>query len=152
MAKMGLSVRDDPPKVVDLNIRSWGEPAAGLVLSVYDIPREDSEALPRISVVIRNIGTERMALSVPGWLFFYIVDVRLPDGSPVALSPFGRELLKPERRTNNLAISLDSGGFLETEIPIGSLYNLRALGQYAVSVHCLPVEGVTLRSNMIIIR
>jgi hypothetical protein len=154
MAKMGLSVRDDPPKIVDLTTRSWGEPASGLVLSVCEIPREDREALPRISVVIRNIGQERKTLTVPGWLFFYQIEVRLPDGSLAPLSPFGRELLNPARRTEDLAIVLGQGGFHETEIPIGSLFNLRARGRYGVSVRCVPdfgKEEVTLRSNMITI-
>jgi hypothetical protein len=156
MAKMGLSVRDDPPKVVDLTIRSWGEPADGLVLSVYDIVREDSEALPRISVVIRNIGTERKSFPVPGWLYFYQVEVRLLEVGPrydsiAPLSPFGRELLKPERRTESLSVALNPAAFQETEIPIGSLFNLRARGRYSVSARCLPFEGVTLRSNTTII-
>jgi hypothetical protein len=154
MAKMGLSVRDDPPKVVDLTIRSWGEPADGLVLSVYEIPRYDREALPRISVVIRNIGQERKTLTVPGWLFFYHFEVLLPDDSPAPLSPFGRELLKPARRTENLAVPLDPGEFQEAEIPIGSLFNLRARGRYVVSVGCIPdlaTGEVTFRSNRITI-
>ncbi|MES1261304.1 MAG: hypothetical protein ABUS49_06155, partial [Acidobacteriota bacterium] len=52
MAKMGLSMRDDPPKVVDLTIRAWGETKAGLALSILEIPRDDPQALPRISIVI----------------------------------------------------------------------------------------------------
>jgi len=152
MAKMGLSVRDGPPKVVDLTIRSWGEQAAGLVLSVHDIPREDADALPRISVVIRNTGSERKTFTVPGWLFFYDVEVRLADGSVAPVSPFGRELLKPERRTERLEIALAPGEFQEAEIPIGSIFNLRARGRYTVKAWCHPFEGVTLVSNTIEIR
>jgi hypothetical protein len=39
--------------------------------------------------------------------------------------------------------------FHETEIPIGSLFNLRARGRYMVSVSCEPLDGVTLTSNEI---
>ena len=149
MAKMGLSVRDDPPKVVDLTVREWGPEQAGLAVSVADIPREDPDSLPRISVLIRNVGQERTRFEVPGWQFFYDVDVRLPDGSRMGLSPFGREMLKPERRVESIAADLGPGEFVETEIPIGSFFNLRARGRYVVSASCEPMPGVTLQSNEI---
>lgn len=149
MAKMGLSVRDDPPKVVDLTIRSWGEIQDGFVLSIADIPREDSESLPRVSVLIRNVSQERKEFIVPGWLFFFEVEVRFPDGSRQPLGPFGRGLLSPERRTERIPVSLAPGDFHEMEIPIGSLFNLRAKGTYDVTVSGEPVAGVRLTSNRI---
>ncbi len=149
MAKMGLSVRDDPPKVVDLTIRSWGEIEGGLVLSIADIARDDSEALPRISVLVRNVSQERQDFVAPGWLFFFQVDVRLPDGAAQPLGPFGRGLLSPERRTERIPVSLAPGEFYEMEIPIGSLFNLRANGRYDVTVSAEPVDGVRLLSNRI---
>lgn len=151
MAKMGLSVRDNPPKVVDLTIRAWGEAREGLVLSVGEIPREDPESLPRISVVIRNVSSEPKTFAVPGWLFFYRVDVMSPEGSVMELSPFGRALLKPERRTEHLQVAFGPGEFHETEIPIGSLYNLRARGRYSVRASCEPFPGVPLTSNEILV-
>lgn len=152
MAKMGLSVRDDPPKVVDLTIRGWGETQAGLALSTLEIPQEDVDALPRISVVIRNVSHEPKSFTVPGWLFFYRVEVILADGSRAPLSPFGRELLKPERRTERIQVSLGPGEFREIEIPIGSIFNLPARGRYVVRVSCEPSGNVTLTSNEIVIQ
>jgi hypothetical protein len=148
MAKMGLSVRDDPPKVVDLTVRQWGPENGGLALSIAELPREDPAALPTVTVVIRNVGHERKDFTVPGWLFFYEATVRLPDGSLAAVSPFGRQILKPERRTERLDVSLAPGQFSDTEIPIGSIFNLRARGPYTVSVVC---ETLSLHSNEIVI-
>jgi hypothetical protein len=152
LAKMGLSVRDDPPKVVDLTVREWGPEQAGLALSIAEIPREDADALPRVSVVIRNVSRDRKTFSVPGWLFFYGVEVRMEDGTLASMSPFGRQLLKPERRTEQLEVSLEPGEFREAEIPIGSIFGLRARGRYTVSLACEPSDGVVLASNAIVIR
>ncbi len=151
---MGLIVRDDPPKVVDLSVREWGAPTEGLALSIREVPHADPDAQAAVSVVLRNVGTATKSLTIPGWLFFYRFEVRdnsEPGGTPAALSPFGRELLKPSRRTERLEIALAPGEATETQIPIGSLFNMPGKGRNRVRVSCEPAGGVVLQSNEIII-
>ena len=92
LAKMGIMVRDDPPKVIDVAARSWGDPVDGFVLSIEQIAH-DENAPPTLSVVLRNVSPAAQTLAIPGWLHYYHFDMTAP------LSPFGRELLKPERST-----------------------------------------------------
>lgn len=149
MAKMGLSVRDDPPKVVDLSLYSFGEPGAGLALAVRQIPREDREALASVSVVIRNVGQQAKILTVPGWIAFYRFEVRRPDGTLVPLSPFGRSLTSPERRNEQFRVSLAPGEFSETEVPLGSIFSLKQSSRYVAQASCEPGDGAVLKSNEI---
>jgi hypothetical protein len=151
LAKMGLSVRDDPPKVVDLSVREFGEPQQGLALSIRQIPRDDPDALASVSVVIRNVSQEVRTFVVPGWLAFYQFDVRMPDGSPAPLTPFGRALAKPEHRNERSNVSLAPGALNETEVPLGSIFRLRRGAKYVVRASCEPAQGVTLRSNEIVL-
>jgi hypothetical protein len=151
LAKMGLSMRDDPPKVVDLSIHQFGETKDGLALSIRQIPRDDPDALPSVSVVIRNVGQETRKFVVPGWLAFYNFDVRTPDGSPALLTPFGRALNKPEHRNERINVSLAPGALNETEVPLGSIFRLRPGEKYVVRASSEPTEGVTLQSNEITI-
>jgi hypothetical protein len=151
MAKMGLSVRDDPPRVVDLSIRQFGETRDGLALSILQIPLEDREALASVSVVLRNVSQEPKAFTIPGWLAFYRMEVRLPDGSPAGLKPFGRALANAERRKESLNVTLAPGALNETEVPLGSIFNLRAGVGYTVKAFCEP-GGTLLESNEIVVR
>ena len=50
MAKMGLSVKDDPRKTVNIAGRSWGESVSGVALSVVLPREEDPDELPAISI------------------------------------------------------------------------------------------------------
>lgn len=151
MAKMGLSVRDDPPKVVDLSLYEFGEPREGLALAIRQIPHDDPDALASVSVVIRNVGQETRSFVVPGWLAFYKFDVRTPDGDPAPLTPFGRALLRPEHRAERVNVSLAPGALNETEVPLGSIFSLRPGVKYRVRASCEPFEGITLQSNEITI-
>jgi hypothetical protein len=151
LAKMGLSVRDDPPKVVDLSIREFGEAQHGLALSIRQIPRDDPAALASVSVVIRNVGQEPRTLIVPGWLGFYQFDVRMPDGSPAPLTPFGRALAKPENRKEPSSVTLAPGALNETEVPLGSIFRVRPGTRHAVKASSEPAAGVTLQSNEIVL-
>lgn len=143
---MGLSVRDDPPKVVDLSIREFGEPVDGLALSILQIPREDRDALASVSVVIRNIGQVRKPLTIPGWLAFYRLDIQ------ASLTPFGRALTNPERSNERLNVSLEPGTVNETEIPIGSIFALKPGASYQLTASCQPTPDQTLTSNKITVR
>jgi hypothetical protein len=144
LAKMGLIVRDDSPRVIDMTGREWGEPADGLALSIREGKKDDPGQLPVLSVVMRNAGPERKALTIPGWLFFY--EITVSNAQPTA---YGRELMKPERRTERIELTLGPGDATETDLPIGLLYEMRARGTYRVRVSCHLPDGVTLRSNEI---
>src|SRR5438309_3253548 len=106
MAKMGLSVRDDPPKVVDLSLYTFGEAQQGLALAIRQIPRDDPDALASVSVVIRNVGQETWSFVVPGWLGFYEFSVKTAEGEAAPLTPFGRALARAEHRTERINASL----------------------------------------------
>jgi hypothetical protein len=151
MAKMGLAMRDDPPKVLDLSVREWGAPAGGFALSIREVPREDPDASPAVSVVLRNLSDDRRQLTIPGWLVFYKWEVAAADGTRVPVSPFGRERLKPERQTERFEISLAAGEANETQIPLGSIFSIRARGRYRVKASCEPLGEIVVRSNEILI-
>lgn len=151
MAGMGLIVRDDPPKVVDLTVREWGAAANGFVLSIRQTPNADPDAQEAISVVLRNVGDSARELTVPGGLFFYRLEIAAADGAPVSPSPFGRELLKPERNTERVELRLGPGAVTETQIPVGSIFSLRKKGTYRVRASCALPDGTVLQSNEIVV-
>jgi hypothetical protein len=150
-AKLGLTVRDDPPRTVNIAGREWGEPVRGFALSIQQIRKEDPEQLPAISAAIRNVSGERRRLEIPGWLAFYSVEITGRDGRPAGPTAFGRELLKPERHHGRIVLDLAPGQAVETDVPIGSIFDMRATGEYRVRVSAsLPEDGVVL-SNPIVI-
>jgi hypothetical protein len=149
MAKMGLGVKDDPKKVVDIAGRTWGEPAHDLALSVLLKPKEDPDELPAISVAIQNRNAVAQRLTTHGWLDFYRVSVTDPAGAAAAMTPYGRELLKPERRQTLPDITLSPGEAIEADIPIGSIFQMRKRQQYAVQVSCEAPGGSRVTSNQI---
>jgi hypothetical protein len=151
-AKLGLTVRDDAPKTVDIAGREWGEPAGGLALSIQQIRIEDPAQLPAISAAVRNISGERMRFEIPGWLAFYAVEISGPNGGHVAPTAFGRELLKPERHQRRIVLDLASGQAVETDIPIGSIFQMRAAGEYQVRISAKLPTGEVARSNEIAMR
>lgn len=136
LAQMGLTVRDDPPKVIDVANRIWSDPVDGITLSAAQVD-------DRISVVIRNVGTETATFKVNGWLAFYQVEM------DAELTPFGRELLKPERQTERLTVTLKPGELLDNELPVVSLFALREGSGYYARVSCTLPSGAKLTSNTI---
>jgi len=129
---MGLLLHDDPPKVIELEGRAWGPSAGGLALSIRCRP-------PILSVVLRNVGSAPISLTVPGWLFFYEVHISAP------LSPYGQALLKPEHRTEKISVTLKPGEATETEIPLQLLFvNPRG---HRVNLTCTLPDGTRLESN-----
>jgi hypothetical protein len=132
LAGMGLILHDDPPKVIHLEGRSWGPTAGGLALSI----RSRGSIL---SVVLRNVSSQPISLTIPGWLFFYQVQIDAPP------SPYGQALLKPERRTEKIALTLKPGEATETDIPIDLLFaNPRG---HRAKVTCELPDGARLESN-----
>src|ERR1700722_268206 len=125
MAKMGLSVRDDPKKEVDVAGRTWGEPVNGLALSVLLRAKEDPDELPAVSIAILNRGPETKHLTTRGWMNFFSVSVLGPDGAPAPLTSYGAELMKPERQPAVSELVLATGEAVEADIPIGSIYQMR---------------------------
>jgi hypothetical protein len=136
LAGMGLLLHDDPPKVIQLEGRAWGPPAGGLALSIRCRP-------PILSVVLRNVSSAPISLTIPGWLFFYEVHISAP------LSPYGQALLKPEHRTEKISVTLKPGEATETEIPLQLLF-VNPQG-HRVNVTCTLSGGTRLESNEVTI-
>jgi hypothetical protein len=141
LAKMGLVLRDDAPKVIDLAGREWGEPAGGLMLSIRELKREDPGQVAGISVVMKNLGTDPRTLTVPPWIFFYQVEGQ-------ELTPYGRQLMNPDHKRQLVEVKLGSGEPIETELPIAKIYNLRA----RFRVTCQMPDDTVLSSNEITIQ
>jgi hypothetical protein len=121
-------------------VRAWGESVDGFALSIEQVPQEEAGAPPSLSVVLRNVGGSARTLVAPGWLQFYRIDI------DAALSPFGRELLKPERQTE-VTVTLEAGATVDTQVPIGALFDLGGKGEYRTRVSCTLPSGQTLTSN-----
>ena len=145
LANMGLILRDDPPKVIDMTGREFGAAVNGLELSIREFPREDPRERPVLSVVIRNLESEKKMFAVPGWLFFYEVQIEAPLGG------YGDQVLKPERKTERFEVTLAANEAKETDVPLGLLYDLRAGTDYRVCVSARLAEGATLTSNEIVV-
>lgn len=143
LANLGLVLRDDPPKVVDLTGRQWGASVNGLALSIRALPREETRQPVVLSVVIRNEGPDRKTLVVPGWLFFYQIEIEAP------LTSYGSRLLQGERRDERVEVSLGPGDAKETDLPLGTLYQMRSGASYRVSVKCRLEDRRMLTSNEI---
>ena len=146
MGRMGLTLRGDPPRKIDMAGREWGPAVGGLALSIREIRKEDPAQLASISAVMKNSGAEEIPLVIPGWLHFYQINV---EAQPTS---YGRALLRPERKTERLDITLGAGDATETDLPVGSLYELRRGMGYKVRVSCQLPGGTVLQSNEIVIR
>ena len=140
LANMGLVLRDDPPKVIDLTGREWGEPAGGLTLSIRELKREDTEQVAGISVVMKNLGTDSRTLTIPPRIFFY-------QAEGLELTPYGRQLMNPDQKRKLVEVKLGPGEAIETDLPIAKIYNLRG----KLRITCQLPEGTVLRSNEITI-
>jgi hypothetical protein len=145
LAKMGLVLRDDPAKVIDMTGREWGEAADGLVLSIRELRREDAGQVAGISVVMKNEGAHTRTLTIPPWIFFYRIE-------GLELTPYGRQLTSADRKGKNIEVTLDPGAAVETDLPVATIYNLRATGNHKLQVSCQLPGQTVLRSNEITIR
>jgi hypothetical protein len=143
LAKMGLVIRDDPPKVIDMTGREWGDAVDGLALSIRELPREDPGQVTGISIVMKNGGAYARTLTVPPWIFFYEVE-------GLELTPYGQQLMRPDRKGKNIEVTLRPGDAIETDLPIATFYNLAAGGHYKVQVSCRLPDETPLRSNAIV--
>jgi hypothetical protein len=145
LAQMGLVLRDDPPKVIDLTGREWGEAAGGLALSLRELTRGDPAEVAGISIVMRNGGVLPRTLTVPPWIFFYEI-------AGADLSPYGRQLMTPDRKAKGMDVTLGAGDAIETDLPLATLYHMRAGESYRIGVSCRLPDETVLRSNEIMIR
>jgi hypothetical protein len=145
LANMGLVIRDDPPKVIDLTGREWGEVVEGLALSIRELPREDARQVAGISVVMKNFGAETKTLSVPQWMFFYKIE-------GLELSPYGRQFMSVGPKGKSVSVTLGAGDPIETDLPVANIFDVRTAGSYPVRVSCELPEGNVLRSNEILVR
>jgi hypothetical protein len=138
LAMCGLVMKDDEPLEVRDPNREWGPSVDGLQLSAKAKGQ-------RLSVVIRSSGAEEVRANVPGWLFFYHLDI---TPAP-ALTNFGKQALDARRNDRRTEIVLTPGKAIEAELPVDSLYDLSG-GRYRVSVWC-EIDGRKLVSNDVII-
>lgn len=145
LAQMGLVLRDDPPKVIDMTGREWGEAVDGLALSIRELRRDDPREVAGISVVMKNEGTGTRAFSIPPWIFFYKIE-------GLELTPYGRQLMSPDRKGKDIEVTLGPGAAIETDLPLGTIYKFSATGNHKLQVSCeLPGHAV-LRSNELTIQ
>jgi hypothetical protein len=134
MALMGLAMKDDEPLETRDPDRQWGPQVRGLMLSAK--ARGD-----RLSVVIKNAGTQEIRENLPEWIFFYHLDI---SGTP-PLTTFGKHALEPSRAlSRRTELVLTPGKAIEAEIPVDSLYELK--GPCRVTAWC-EIAGAKLRSN-----
>jgi hypothetical protein len=145
LAKMGLVMLDDPPKVVDLNGREWGEPVGGLALSIRELPRDDSRQVAGISVLLKNNSRDSTKLTIPPWIHFYEV-------AGLAPTPYGRQLAGMGGQAKTSEVTLPPDGANETELPIGRIYDMHAPGDYKIQVSCVLQGRHVLHSNEITVR
>jgi hypothetical protein len=145
MANLGLFIRDDPPKVIDMTGREFGPAVNGLELSIRELPKEEPGVHAVLSVVIRNRETEKKTFSIPGWLFFYEIQIDAP------MSGYGNQVLKPERKTERFEVTLAPHEARETDVPLGLLYDLRAGGDYRMRVSARVADGAVVTSNEIVV-
>jgi hypothetical protein len=148
LAKMGLTVRDDPKKVVDVAGRTWGEAVDGLALSVLLSARRHDDEPPSVSVAIHNRGPDVQRLLTRGWLNYFRVSVVDVQGASVAMTPYGRESMKPERLPAPAEVVLAPGEAIEADIPVGLLFEMRR-GEFRVQATCEAPGGGVIASNEI---
>jgi hypothetical protein len=134
MAISGLVMKDDEPLEVRDPDRQWGPSVDGLMLSAKARGQ-------RLSVVLKNSGTEEIRANIPGWLFFYRLDI----APPAPLNNFGKQVLDPKRNDRHTEIVLTPEKAIEAELTIDSLYDLRG-GSHRITVSC-EIAGRTLFSN-----
>jgi len=141
LAKMGLTLRGDPPRAIDITNREWGPPVDGIALSIREIARQDPEELPSVSAVMKNGGQKQIPLSIPGWLYFYNIEIEAPT------TPYGGSLLRPKHQTEPLKLTLGPGDATETDLPIGSIFKLQTGRDYKLRVSCQLPGDIVLHSN-----
>jgi hypothetical protein len=148
---MGLTVRDDPKKVVDVAGRTWGEAVDGLALSVLLSARKHDDEPPSISVAIHNRSAHEQRLLTRGWLNYFRVSVVDSEGALAAMTPYGRESMKPERLPAPAEVVLAPGEAIEADIPVGLLFEMRR-GEFRVQATSDVPGGEAIASNEIQVR
>jgi hypothetical protein len=138
MALSGLMMKDDDPLEVRDPDRQWGPQSGGLMLSAKAKGK-------RLSMVIKNAGSQEIREKIPGWLFFHRLNI---SGNP-PLTNFGKQALDPKRNDRQTDLVLTPGKAIEAEIPVDALYELGATS-HRVTSSC-EIAGTTLVSNEVIL-
>lgn len=138
MAMIGLVMKDDEPIEIRDPDRKWGPTVDGLRLSA-------KAKGPRVSVVLSNTGVPEIRTNIPGWLFFYQLQIT----PPAPLTTFGRHALDPKRNDRRTEMVLPPGKSIETELPIDSLYALGSTPRRLVAA--CQIESRNLVSNEVVI-
>lgn len=132
---MGFLVKDDESIEKRDPDRQWGPASKGFLLSAK--ARED-----KLSVVLKNTSAEVLQTTIPGWLFFF--KLKITPAPP--MTTFGERALAAQRDTSSTDLVLRPGKSIESELPVGMLYDLRGKGPYKVIVSC-EIGGVSVVSN-----
>ena len=140
LAKSGLILRADPPKVIELKGRAWGEMVGGLALSAA--PKTGAPNI--LSLILRNAGDAPCSLVVPGWLHFFSVHVTAPGGLPAPFTAYGRAALAPDQDRTRLEVRLEPQQSVEVELPVTLLFEMKTPGTHIVRAE---YPALTLRSN-----
>lgn len=140
-ALMGFLVKDDESIETRDPDRQWGPAAGGFLLSAKArVPEATGDA--KLSIVLKNAGTEVVQTAIPSWLFFY----KLALNPMPRMTAFGERALAAQRDTSYTDLVLRPGKSIESELPVGMLYDLRSNGPFQVTVSC-EIAGVTVTSN-----
>jgi len=144
LANMGLVLRDDPPKIIDMTDRIWGDAVDGLALSIRELPRDDEGRVTGISVVIRNAGPEPRTLDGPLASRYQV------EGA--SLSAYGRKVADSSPPARPAPVTLGPSGANEAELPIATTHEIRSRGDYRLSVSLSVSDRAMLRSNELHVR
>jgi hypothetical protein len=140
MAKSGLILRGDPPKVVHLDGRQWGAQGDGLSISIQGFDRDGAF----LSVILKNEGPEPKTIRTSGWVHFFQIEVTDDGGSRVPLTAFGECARRPAAEITITA--LQPGNPVEIELPLHLLVQLTRGRRYSAEVSC-RIDAEPLVSN-----
>ena len=97
-------------------------------------------------MILRNLDPAEKKIATHGWLHFLRVQLTTPAGGNAFLSPYGREALNPARAKPEATLRVGPHGMVETELPLGLLYDMAAPGSYRAVVS-VQLPGSVLTSN-----
>lgn len=132
LADMGVWIRFNDKRTAPPTEegRTWGPTVDGFAISLSPVHEET------VSVLIKNHTDHDEKAEVPGWLHYLRTNISGPGNAPVALKPYGKQLLESAQASTRVQRVFLAGKHLATEIPIGALYDLKGDGPYRVTVEC----------------
>lgn len=90
-------------------------------------------------------------MQVPDFVSWFRLELTASDGSLAPRTPFGKQLLNPERSGALRDLHLAPGEAVEAQLPLESLFRLSPGAGYRAIVKCQLNDGAMLVSNAIAI-